>query len=326
MFFCPFSEWAAPLAELGAELSGCVARGPRAYQEDRLSLSVSVRLRMAVALVADGHGGSGVAHCVQHEMCALIVRAMEERGAHASVLRECVRDMDERVRALEGMEECGACVAVACVLEDRVLLASLGDCAAFADGKRLCAPHSVDADRARLARLPPGECAVLARARARGAGGARGARGARLLCGGRSLGFARALGDFFAKRGDDESAFVVSREPDVREVPRPARYLLLCSDGIADGLGDRRLPELVDELFETLPHPSQRRCVPQLLAYHASRASRDNMSCILVDFAPAAPAARAAPARLAALCALRLACEPHASDALCAHALPGARM
>jgi serine/threonine protein phosphatase PrpC len=312
--FHPYWEWGACVPELGVDVSACVSRGPRGYQEDRVSACVSRALRVLVLLVADGHGGSGVSHFVQQHLCESVVRAMESAGVvDEAVLRGCIRECDDRVRGIGGMEECGACIVVACVCDDRLLLASLGDCSAIVDGERVFRPHSVQEDRERLSRLPAGSHYVESRRR--------------LVCGGRSFAFTRSIGDFCAKIGQDESLFAVSREPDVRVLPRPSHYMLLCSDGLTDGLDDQSIHRCVVDLCGSLLSPSQRHCVPQLLSYYASRSSRDNISCVFADFSRFFPrieqqALPPSASTLADICSLRLSCEEHLCHDMRHHLYP----
>ena len=260
-----FHEWTAAVDPCGVDVSACIMRGPRAYQEDRIATYAVDR--MLFLLLVDGHGGAGMAHFVQEQLCPAVASLLRAGRDVASAMRDAVVETDERARACVHVGASGACVALVCMQEDgAVTVCSLGDVQVFAATHgRLCAPHTVEHDRARLAALGASFTStqlVIGRVRYR---------------------FARSMGDFAGKTGPDRRSYIISNEPQLCRVQRPD-WILMCTDGLTDGIAHDNVPGHVCKWLSALREPLQRRSVPFALCHDAivRGGSRDNTSCIWI--------------------------------------------
>lgn len=318
-----FFDWCAEVPGLGCAVSCCVMRGRPPYQEDRTAVEFDAGIGALAAVVVDGHGGSATADLVGARLCGDVLRARARGEPPGAALRSAILQLDRSaMRERHASDTSGACLAAALLSADGSLaLANLGDCevlCGFADGRApavLSRAHSVDADMPRLRCVR----ATIERDTPRSE--------SRLVSGGFSLAVARAMGDFFAKKGDIESHFEVSREPFVAVAPAGACWLALVSDGTLAGASAKKVATRISALSSVLTSRGQRSNVPFFVCAEAilQRRGRDNASCVFFDLrARGALAARGdqsdVPA-LAQLCETRLACDSARRDALEAHAV-----
>jgi serine/threonine protein phosphatase PrpC len=264
-------------------------QGNRDYQEDSssfLEIDKNATGLMPIALygVYDGHGGSGASEFCKTHLLPTIMKNLSDFSSLDVIKSGVVKGFIETENSFKATktpyffgypDESGACVLVAILFQDFLLLASAGDVRSllvYADGthERVSVEHpstlAEEKDRIHAA-----GCYISA-GRING-----------------NLAIARAMGDFNLKVGhsaDDKDAILadpyrhaVTCVPEFTIVTPKSKphMLLLMTDGVGEGHG--MTSEFIAESSRTVP---QEELAKFLVMTALERGSHDNITCMTI--------------------------------------------
>ena len=293
-FSCPPPLNLKPVLRFVPQVSGsgdvvcATVQGNRDYQEDSYSLEINKNATglMPIALygVYDGHGGSGASEFCKTHLLPTIMKNLSDFSSLDVIKSGVVKGFIETENSFKATrtpyffdypDESGACVLVAILFQDCLLLASAGDVRSllvYADGthERISVEHPATLAEEKD-RIHAAGCYISA-GRING-----------------NLARARALGDFHLKVGhsaDDKEAILadpvrhaVTCVPEITIVTPKSKphMLLLMTDGVGEGHG--MTSEFIAESSRTVP---QEELAKFLVMTALERGSQDNITCMTI--------------------------------------------
>ena len=278
-----------PQVSVNGDVVCATVQGNRDYQEDSFSvleIDKNATGLMPVALygVYDGHGGSGASEFCKTHLLPNIMKNFTDFSSLDAIKSGVVKGFIETENSFKDTktpyffgypDESGACVLVAIVFNNFLLLASAGDVRSllvYADGthERVSVEHPATLAEEKD-RIHAAGCYISA-GRING-----------------NLAIARALGDFHLKvhySADDKDAILadpyrhaVTCVPEFTIVTPKSKphMLLLMTDGVGEGHG--MTSEFIAESSKTVP---QEELAKFIVMTALERGSQDNITCMTI--------------------------------------------
>jgi serine/threonine protein phosphatase PrpC len=292
-FSCPPPLNLKPVLRFVPQVSGsgdvvcATVQGNRNYQEDSSSLidkNATGLMPIALYGVYDGHGGSGASEFCKTHLLPTIMKNLSDFSSLDVIKSGVVRGFIETENYFKATrtpyffdypDESGACLLVAILFRDRLLLASAGDVRSllvYADGthERVSVEHPATLAEEKD-RIHAAGCYISA-GRING-----------------NLAVARSLGDFHLKVGssaEDKAAILadpvrhaVTCVPEITIVTPKSKphMLLLMTDGV--GEGHDMTSHFIAESSKTIPPEELARFVVMTAL---ERGSQDNITCMTI--------------------------------------------